>query len=324
MLGFKIIKAGLFSTFQDFGRLGYQDQGMPISGAMDQESMIIANKLVGKTNAAVLEMTFVGDTIEFLKVMSIAITGADMTPQLNGNTVEMYRTISVKEGDTLSFNGLKSGFRSYIAFSDDLLLYDLFGSMSTYTKIESGGYNGRKLKNGDIIEVNEQPFKAFYNIIKPQTEDVIRVMLSYEHDHFKDTGILFDQPYTVSNELDRMGMRLDGDVIEHKESADIISSPIIPGAIQVPKSGQPMIMLRDAQTIGGYTRIGAVISCDLNKLAQKKPGDKIIFKQVSLDEATRVKKEWLKEMDQLDLSDDRKTYNVKVNGINYDVIVEEL
>jgi biotin-dependent carboxylase-like uncharacterized protein len=324
MLGFRVVKQGLFSTFQDFGRLGYQDQGMPISGAMDQESMIIANKLVGKKDDAVLEMTFTGDTIEFLKPMSIAITGANMTPLLNNKPISMYRTITVKQGDTLSFNGLKTGFRSYVAFSDEIVLEKLFDSKSTYTKIESGGYKGRQLKNGDCIEVEERPFNSFYNTVKPQREDVIRVILSYEFDHFKNTDILFSTPYSVCNELDRMGVRLEGNVLEHKISADIISSPIIPGAIQIPKSGKPMIMLRDAQTIGGYTRIGAVISCDLDKLAQKKPGDTIIFRHVTLEEATKIKKEWLRQIDDLNILDDRKTYQVKVNGISYDVIVEEL
>lgn len=269
MLGFTIVQPGLFSTFQDEGRLGYQNEGMPISGAMDHESMIIANKLVGKEKGTVLEMTFTGAEIMFEKNMSIALTGADMQPRINNKQVLMYRTLKVSKGDRLSFVGLKSGFRCYVAFSDDLLLEDVFNSQSTYTKIQVGGYKGRSLKKDDAINVENRVFHEAYVTSKPIYEDVIRVLIGYESEAFQETSSLFNQSFVVSNELDRMGMRLSGESIKHRDGADIISSPILPGAIQIPSSGQPMIMLRDAQTIGGYTRIGSVISCDLNKLAQK-------------------------------------------------------
>ena len=323
MLGFKIVEPGMFSTFQDRGRLGYQNQGMPISGAMDIESLIIANKLVGQKQA-VLEMTFTGAKIEFLKEMSIAITGADMVPMLNNKTITMYKTIVVKSGDVLSFKGLKSGFRSYVAFSDDLILEALYNSTSTYTKIGTGGYKGRALTKGDEIEVNSNTFDEHFQVIKLETSKSIRVLLGYEADDFKETNVLFNHTYEVTNELDRMGMRLKGESLIHKTSADIISSPIVPGAIQIPKSGQPMIMLRDAQTIGGYTRIGSVISCDLNRLAQMKPGDQISFESVTLEQAIKAKKKWLDDIHKLNYSDTRRNFRVTVNGCIYDVFVEEI
>lgn len=323
MLGFKILEPGMFSTFQDEGRLGYQNQGMPISGAMDIESLVIANKLVGQMQA-VLEMTFTGAKIEFAKKMSIAITGADMTPMLNDKPVTMYKTTSVKSGDVLSFKGLKSGFRCYLAFSDELILDTSFESTSTYAKVGIGGYKGRALKKGDGIDVNEVSFNGHYQMIKLEDSKIIRVLLGYESDAFKETGVLFNHTYEVTNELDRMGMRLAGEPLLHKESADIISSPIVPGAIQIPKSGQPMIMLRDAQTIGGYTRIGTVISCDLNRLAQMKPGDRISFESVTLEQAVDAKKRWLDDIKKVNYTDMRRNFKVTVNGHVYDVFVEEL
>ncbi|MBI9013469.1 MAG: biotin-dependent carboxyltransferase family protein [Clostridiales bacterium] len=323
MLGFRILEPGMFSTFQDHGRLGFQNQGMPISGAMDVESLIIANKLVGQEQAA-LEMTFTGAKIEFLKEMSIAITGADMAPMLNDRAVIMYKTIPVKLGDVLSFKGLKSGFRGYVAFSDKLILEELYNSTSTYTKISTGGYKGRALKKGDEIDVDVISFKEHFQVVKLEHFEPIRVLLGYEANAFKETEVLFNHTYEVTNELDRMGMRLKGEPLIHKESADIISSPIIPGAIQVPKSGQPMIMLRDAQTIGGYTRIGTVISCDLNRLAQMKPGDKIAFESVTLEQAIEAKKQWLEDLKKLNYSDNRRNFRVSVNGCVYDVFVEEI
>lgn len=323
MLGFRVLQPGLLSTFQDKGRLGYQSEGMPISGAMDQESMILANKLVGKEDGAVLEMTFLGASLVFEKSMGIAITGADMQPMLNQKKVSMYQTLFVHKGDVLSFKGLIDGFRSYIAFSDALDIDEVYESKGTYLKIGSGGYKGRKLIKDDEVNVVENPLPVYGQIIKPHRGDEIRVLLGYEHHRFKDASKLFEQTYSVTNDLDRMGMRLEGGPLEHIDGADIISSPIIPGTIQVPKSGQPMIMLRDAQTIGGYTRIGAVISCDLDILAQKKPGDEIRLKPITLEEAVQIKRNWIEDIKNISTHDDRRRFSVTVNGISYDVFVEE-
>ncbi len=323
MLGFVVKHPGLFSTFQDEGRLGYQSEGMPISGAMDQESMILANKLVGKEQGAVLEMTFMGSSLEFSKNMAIAITGAHMQPMVNNKDIAMYQTVFVYPGDILTFKGLLSGFRTYIAFSDTLELDEVYNSKSTYVKIGAGGYKGRKLEKNDEICVISNTLPLFAQIKKIHRDDEIRVLLGYEFEQFKMPESIFNHVYKVSNEVDRMGMRLEGEKLEHIESADIISSPIIPGAIQVPKSGQPMILLRDAGTIGGYTRIGTVISCDLDRLAQKKPGDSIRFKAVNLEEAVQIKKKWLKTLRNINLSDDRRHFSVVVNGVSYEVYVEE-
>jgi len=323
MLGFKVLEPGMFSTFQDQGRLGYQNQGLPVSGAMDKGSMMIANRLVGQEQA-VLEMTYLGAKIEFLKDMSIAITGADMVPMINSKDTYMYKTIKVKSGDVLSFKGLLTGFRTYIAFSDDLVLESLFNSTSTYTKISTGGYKGRALIEGDEVSVSEKVFNKHYQVIKPTNNHVIRVLLGYEDDTFVNKDVLFNSTYKVTGDLDRMGIRLEGDAVSHKDSADIISSPIIPGAIQIPKSGQPMVMLRDAQTIGGYTRIGTVISCDLDLLAQVKPGDFIKFESISLEKAVQAKKDWVHNIKELNYSDDRQHYKISINNSVYDVYVEEI
>lgn len=323
MLGFKVLDPGMFSTFQDKGRLGYQNQGLPVSGVMDKASMMIANRLVNQEQA-VLEMTYLGAKIEFLKEMSIAITGADMAPMINNREIFMYKTIKVKSGDVLSFKGLITGFRTYIAFSDDLVLESLFNSTSTYTKISTGGYEGRALIKGDEVAVLEKCFDQHFHVLKPNNNQSIRVLLGYECDTFLDKDVLFNSTYKVTGDLDRMGIRLEGEVISHKDSADIISSPIIPGAIQIPKSGQPMVMLRDAQTIGGYTRIGTVISCDLDLLAQVKPGDLINFECIGLEKAVQAKKDWVHSIKELKYCDDRQHYKISINKSVYDVFVEEI
>lgn len=323
MLGFKIIEPGLFSTFQDQGRLGFQNQGLPISGAMDQAAMKIANELVDKKTGSVLEMTYMGAKIEFLKSMAIGITGADMQPSINNQAVENNVTVFVKAGDILSFKGLKSGFRTYIGFSDELILDEVFSSKSTYVKGGLGGYKGRALKKDDLIEVIEKICENKYRYLPQHDSDEIRVILSYEYASFKNENILFENEYTVRQEMDRMGMRLNGAPLIHKDTPDIISSPIIPGAIQIPKDGQPMIMLRDAQTVGGYTRIGCVLSCDLNKLAQKKPGDKIKFTCISYDEGVRIKKAQLSNASTVTLDEQVRVFDIKVNGKAFKVLVEE-
>jgi len=326
MKGFEIINPGFQSSFQDGGRLGHQQKGIPIGGAMDHESMLLANALVGKDKGAVLEMPLMGVQIKFAKPMMIAISGGQMGPMVNNISMPMYQSFRVKAGDILSFKGLQSGFRTYIAFSDELVLDMAFASKSTYTKAHMGGYKGRCLKAGDVVEVIEKKLPKRMKVEQANRDGIIRVMLTYEDDQFKNTDTLFDQAYTLSQDMDRMGMRLEGDKIEHKGSADIISSPIVPGTIQIPQSGQPIIMLRDAQTIGGYTRIGAVLSCDLDKLAQMKAGDRVKFELVSHEEGRQLKRMWLKKIHSIQTIDlsNSKSFNVKVNGRNYAVEVEAL
>ncbi len=317
MEGIKVLKPGFFSVFQDEGRLGYQDIGINISGAMDYRNYKLASMLSGM-NDVVLEMTLVGAELLFLKDMKIAITGADMVPFINDKKINMYRTIRVNKGDILSFKGLKNGFRTYIGFSDELVLEEFYFSKSTYYRLNKGGYKGRKLMVGDIIEVNPKIFdKMFYAKNLPY-DHTIRMIEGFEVDKFSNKEDLFSE-YQLTNNVDRIGLKLKGNQIL-APSSDIISSPIIPGVIQIPPDGMPIIMLKDAQTIGGYNRIGTVISTDLDKLAQLKPLDTIYFKKVSVDEAIAIKRKYLNTIKVYPLKD----YKVKISDKYYEVSISEV
>lgn len=320
MKGFSILKAGFFTTFQDEGRLGYQDIGMPIGGVMDRLNASMASELVGGQET-LMEATFIGPEIIFHKGMSIGITGG-LIPYLNGKQVPTYTTIKVKSGDLLDLRP-GNGFRAYIGFSDQLILEEAFHSTSTYTKASLGGYKGRKLFKGDLLEVKEITFDQIYYLSPPERRYQIRVIKGLEYKRFKNHEDFFSRSYTITDEMDRMGMRLKGKAIQ-ADSSDIISSPVIPGTIQIPASGQAIIMLRDAQTIGGYTRIGCVISPDLDALAQMKPGDQVTFKEVTLEEAIKIKADYLDQLNQIRENKliEKRYYSIKINDKQYDVSVE--
>ena len=292
MAKIKIHKPGLLTTIQDLGRFGFQQYGMPVSGAMDTYSLKLANVLVGnKSGEACLEATAIGPQIEFSSETFIAICGADMQAEINGNEVEMYKTISVKSGDKLSFKGLKRGFRTYISFVGGLDVPIVMNSKSTYLRGKIGGFKGRPLKIGDELEIGS----LSSNIdIKEATKDQIpiykdhltaRIIAGPESDYFTVKGLanFLHSEFRLTDQCDRMGYRLSGEKIEHKLSADIISSGIAFGTIQVPAHGEPIIMMADRQTTGGYTRIANVVSADLPYLAQLQPGDTIRFQEAKLD-----------------------------------------
>ncbi|SCH66354.1 biotin-dependent carboxyltransferase family protein [Romboutsia sp. Marseille-P6047] len=300
-MGIIIREGGLYTTVQDLGRIGYQDLGFSVCGAMDKNSLKIANMLVNnKDNEACLEVTLVGPILEFTKNNIIAITGGNLQPKLNEIKVDMNKAIVVKKGDILSFESAIDGARSYISFSGGLDIPTIMGSKSTNVKCSIGGYNGRTLKKGDFIKFKSPkeyiPNFASKNIINNETygnKVILRVILGPQDDAFTNEGLntFLSSTYKVTKEFDRMGCRLNGPEIEHKKQADIISDGIVLGSIQVPSHGKPIIMLTDRQTTGGYTKIGTVISVDICKLAQCKTGDIINFKQISLEEAQVLYKE---------------------------------
>ena len=299
----KILNGGLFTTVQDRGRFKYQKFGVPVSGVMDTFSYHIANLLVGNNgDEAVIEATMIGPEIEFLDDAVIAVTGGDLGFSINGERASLWQTYTLKKGDKVLFSDLDKGVRGYIAFFGGILVPKVMESRSTYVKSSIGGYFGRALKSGDILEIGEleknlvdYPIKKVPEEYIPNYfEDVeIRIVMGPQNYFFTEKGIekLLNEVYTVGMECDRMGIRLDGEEIEHKAGADIISDAISFGSIQVPPSGNPIIMMADRQTVGGYTKIATVISADLPKLAQIKPGDKIKFKEVSLDKSVYALKE---------------------------------
>lgn len=291
----KIIEPGLLTTIQDNGRSGYQQFGMPVGGAMDIFSMQLANWLVGNHRfEAALEATLMGPKIEFNDTQRIAITGGNLLPQINGSNVSNYTQLKVKKGDVLSFRGPVSGARTYIAINGGFKIPEVMGSKSTYLRAALGGYHGRQLVHGDIIQLNNTklPNKRTLpeEFIKENYDTTIRVILGPDQEMFTNQGIVtfLSRNYKITHQSDRMGYRLDGEKIEHSDKADIISSGLQLGTIQVPADGQPIIMMADRQTTGGYARIANAITVDIPKLAQLKPGDEVTFSKVPAQYAQQL------------------------------------
>lgn len=307
-MGIEIIKGGLMTTVQDAGRRGYQRYGMGVSGAVDVHAYHYANILVGnERNEAVLEATMIGPSIRFQSDSVIAVTGGDLSPMLDGKPCPMYQAVPALKGSILSFGMMKSGCRAYIAFAGGLEIYPVMGSRSTYIKAGLGGFDGRKLKDGDEIAFARSGFmpKNLEKRILPEElrfeavagtagsagmgprEYTVRVLLGPQDDRFTEKGIetFLNSAYKVTDQFDRMGCRLTGPKIEHVTDGNIITDGIAFGAIQVPDSGEPIIMLSDRQTTGGYAKIASIINVDMPMIAQAKTGDTIRFVKTDIDTA---------------------------------------
>lgn len=320
MPSIKIVKPGLCTTIQDIGRIGFQQFGIPVSGVMDEFSFTVGNFLVeSDKNNAVLEIPFLGPTLEFDFDISIAITGANLSPKINNQDVAMWKNIVVKKGDILSFGAVKSGARAYIAFAGEIDVPVINGSKSTLLKSKLGGFEGRQLKMGDIINIKNPRIVSKRNILPSKyipaylNSEEIKVVLGPQDDYFTEKGIatFLNSEYTITKDADRMGMRLAGEMIEHKNKADIISDAAVFGSIQVPGNGQPIILLADRQTTGGYTKIGTVIKADLSKLAQMSPNGKIKFKKLNIEEAQAEYINFYKMLDEI------KTSFLNISKKNY-------
>ncbi|MEM3701039.1 MAG: biotin-dependent carboxyltransferase family protein [Candidatus Bathyarchaeia archaeon] len=305
---FQVLKPGLFTTVQDLGRFDYLKYGVPISGAMDPFALIAANLLVeNNPNDACLEITIIGPELKALTKTHIAITGGDAEPKINGENVPMWQTLQVKEGDIISFGKVKSGCRAYISIKGGINAPLVLGSRSTYVRGGFGGINGRQLKSGDLIEgFATSPLKIEYAMpeeLIPQYTGkfTVHVILGPQADMFTEKGIatFLSNPYRVTSEADRMGYRLEGPAIEHKAKADIVSDALLPGSIQVPKNGKPILIMRDAQTTGGYPKIAVAITPDVSMLGQAKPNDTIEFSKITMQLAHEKTKDYYRMLNNL-------------------------
>lgn len=327
----RIVKPGLFTTIQDNGRVGFQRYGMPVAGAMDDFSFRIANILVGNDQyEAVLEATFMGPTIEIGFDGFIAITGANMSPKLNGKEIKMWRSIQVRQGDVLTLAGASEGVRTYIAFSGGLDVPKIMNSKSTYVRGNLGGFKGRKLQEGDEIPVDTSNSKAEAGkyvspgyIPRYSKNNVVRVVLGPQDDHFPPESIetFLNSEYKITAEADRMGYRLEGPKLTHVKGPDIISDGIVFGSVQVPGHGSPIVMMADRQTTGGYTKIATVIWADLPTMAQMGPGDTVCFQSVSIEEAQEILEQYEQTINDIQyrvensyiIQEATKVYNVRIN-----------
>ena len=288
-----ILDAGPLSTIQDLGRPGHLRVGIPESGPVDREAFLLANRLVSNPDGASgLECTLMGPRLEFMDERAIAVTGADMPLTLNGGSVPGWQAFRVRAGDVLKLGSAKTGVRAYIAVSGGIDTPPALGSRSTYLRGQLGGLEGRALRKADRLPLgpshSTRPRRARADRIPDYTgEAEVRVVLGPQDDRFTDRGIasFLESTYEMSPQSDRMGARLRGPWIEHTRGHDIISDGIALGGIQVVGDGQPIVLLVDRQSTGGYTKIATVCSFDIGRVGQLKPGQRISFRQITVDDA---------------------------------------
>jgi biotin-dependent carboxylase-like uncharacterized protein len=301
----EVVESGLSTTVQDTGRYGHYHIGMPPSGAMDQYAHKVANYLVrNDESAATLEMTYAGPDLEFGEDAVVAATGADMEPKLNGEPVPMWSAVQVEAGDTLSFEFATEGVRSYLSVAGGIDVPSIMGSQSTYTLIGIGGYEGRALEDGDTLAIGEATGSApvgasvdSENVPDYANNDTIRIVMGLCDYRLTDEGReeFLGTEWKVSDEADRVGCRLTGPDIEPMfeereqpfgagpDATNVVDLGYPVGSIQM--AGQPIILMQDAVTGGGYATVGTVISIDRNMLAQARTHRNITFEAIDIDEA---------------------------------------
>ena len=278
----KFLRAGPQTSTQDEGRSGFAHLGVPRGGALDKSAMQTANWLVGNTDSQpVLEFSMAGPSLLFLKHTTIAITGADLSPKLDRQSLENNRSYRVKPGDNLHFGALKSGCRGYLAIAGNWRVPTLLGSASGLRAGHNELLSGAVWQRGDILHINTPQRQPWPKQAAPESmiSHIIPVMPGPEFDQLSDIAHqqLFESEHIIDSRSNRMGLRLTSP-IDATTATKQLSSGVTPGTIQLTASGEPIILLADAQTIGGYPRVLQLMSTALDNLAQLKPGDSITLK----------------------------------------------
>ena len=282
----KILDPGVFATIQDLGRVGYREYGVPLSGVMDQTAAKLANRLVGNpAHFPVIEFTLKGGSFKVLHSATIAITGADLKATLNEMSLERNQSINVQAGDIVKMNYARSGVRSYLAIAGEWDIEKVMESYSTFVPGHFGGFNGQTLKGGDVISVKE-PSTSELKLASPNEipyyshKLTVELLPGPEFEYLSKDAIelLTNTEFSIQPQSNRMGIRLASDIPLPTPNLELKSSGVVPGVIQLPPSGQPIILMRDAQTVGGYPRIAKVREHYLDPLAQMQVGSVIRFK----------------------------------------------
>lgn len=284
---------GLFTTVQDLGRPGYRRFGLPRGGAMDPLALRVANLLLGNSQgAAVLECTFPGPRLVAAGRISVALGGADFSPALNGRPAPMWTALALREGDVLRFERPRTGQWCYLAVPGGIDIPAALGSRATYVRGSLGGYGGRRLERGDRLSAARRSPAALLSLPAQQWPPVggdcdVRVVLGPQDEYFTEEAlaVFSGGVYQISPEMDRLGYRLDGPPLAHRARAELLSDGLIPGAIQVPSGGQPIVIMPDGPTTGGYPKIATVLGPDLRRLAQARRTETIRFRRVEWEQA---------------------------------------
>jgi len=293
-LSFKVIKAGIFTTLQDRGRFSFTHLGVTNSGVMDEYATLAAHKLLkNNSNDNILEITFSNVELQTNDTTTICITGAKCEFYINDELKDTWQTHTIQKNDIIKIGKILKGQRVYLSVKNGFEIPKEFGSNSTTIKESLGGISGIQIKNNDTLpykknnETITNRWKKEY-IPKYTKEITLRVLLSYQEDSFakKEKEKFFNSSYTITPDFNRMACKLKGEAVASSIDG-IISEAITFGSIQIPKDGQPIILLKERQTIGGYPKIGSVLSIDCFKLAQLKIGGMIKFEEIDIKTAQK-------------------------------------
>ena len=290
----EILRAGVYSSIQDLRRVGFKKYGIPKSGPMDEYSHILTNWLLDKDiYSETIEITYYGPKIKINFEGNIGIFGSKCDTQLNNKKIETGVSIKVKSGDILDIKKCIDGNRAYIGFSGCMKLKKVFKSLSTYEKIQIGGLSGKKLNKNDTI--------SFKNIKSPKIKRIpssfikrydqnnyIRIIKGIHFNRVQNEKTLFDNDFNISANSDRMGLRLINNTIELKNHDEIESTVVNKGTIQIPRDGNPIILMSDSQSTGGYPILGNICNVDISKITQIKPNKSIKFKIITLIESNKI------------------------------------
>jgi antagonist of KipI len=295
-----VVKPGMLSQLQDLGRHGYQHLGVPVGGAMDEWSHRMANLLAGNAeDAATLEIVMMGPSLRFQTATEIAITGADLSPTVNGAPVAMNRRLETPAGAQLDFGRRVNGMWSYLAVRGGFAATPVMGSRSAYVRGGFGGHEGRALRKDDQLETfdtapaGRAPLLEIPSSLPPMNPGSVvslRIVPGEQWSNFGTDaqGLLSRAIYRISLKSDRMGYRLEGPALLRTDPRELISEAVNSGTIQVPPDGQPIVLMAERQTTGGYPKVAHVIGVDLPQLAQMAPQQELRFVPVTLEEAQNL------------------------------------
>jgi biotin-dependent carboxylase-like uncharacterized protein len=299
-MSIKILEPGFNVTVQDYGRPKFQHLGVPVSGAISPILLRLGNSLVSNSEyEGGLEMRLMGPTFEVLcDSARIALVGTSNPIEIiDGDVIvrPANQSITVKKGQIVRIGNISDAGTAYLAIEGGFNLPKVYDSLSTYVRAGIGGYEGRALLAGDVLSLNISSVSVRRELKLNDTwfmeeKGPIRIILGPQDDYFSSSSIetFLNAKYTVTTETDRMGIRLDGPKLEHSRGYNIVSDGIVTGAIQVPGTGQPILLLADHQTTGGYPKLGTVISGDISRLGLLCPGEEITFLQITVGEAEQI------------------------------------
>lgn len=332
----EVISGGLASSVQDAGRFGYQSMGIGTAGAMDDFSFRVANALLGNPlEHPVVEFAVLGPTVRFLRRAAFVVCGGECEPKLDGVPVPTWEVAVADEGAVLEIGPISRGVFGYLGLGGLISVPPVMGSRSTDVKARLGGVGGRFLKAGDVLplEVDERCFARVgmrpAREVLPSFGEEVSVSFTWgtEEDRFEPEarGLFVESSWTVTEKSDRMGYRLDGPPLRHgPRGADIISDGIALGSVQVPGDGKPIVLLKDRQTVGGYTKIGTVVWAHLPRLVQVRPGGRVRFEPVDLECALEERRRFWRLLHHLPLESRRRwAFRISIDGKSFNAFVEE-